>query len=95
MGIVGQYPESGIRVEVERTDAGGPPWTYRGEAVSPSQRFPLAAEVTVNRDVLVALPDAAPAGMAERIRLLLRAACRTGTDATPPPRRIVRWRADR
>ncbi len=95
MGIVGDHPETGVRVEVTRALAGGPPWSYRGAAVTPDTRFPVEATVSVEGTVTVVLPADAPEGIAERIRLLLRAAWRHATeDALPPPRQIVRWRAD-
>jgi hypothetical protein len=95
MGIVGQHPETGVRVDVERTDA-GPPWSYRGEAVTPDDRFALEARIEADGGVAIELDGRAPAGLGQRIRLLLRAAWKHAhEDGTPPPRRIVRWRADR
>jgi hypothetical protein len=95
MGIVSPYPESGVRVDAVRS-AEGPPWEYAGEAVIPTARFAL--KVTLSRDGLasVELPTDAPDGLAERIRLIVRAAFKHSADeGAPPPRRIVRWRADR
>jgi hypothetical protein len=64
--------------------------------VTPAERFAVAATVASDGGVTVDLDAAAPAGLAERVRLILRAAWRhAGDDGSPPPRRIVRWRADR
>jgi hypothetical protein len=96
MGIVGDRPETGVRVAVERAPGGGPPWSYAGEAVTPAARFPLAAVIASDGVVSVQLPDGAPAGLAEQVRLNLRAAWKHAhDDGAPPPRRIVRWRAER
>ena len=95
MGIVSQYPESGVRVEITRADA-GPPWDYRGEAVVPDARFAMRATVGPDGAVTVELADGAPPGLSDRVKLIVRAAYRHAKDdGTPPPRRIVRWRADR
>jgi hypothetical protein len=95
MGIVGKHPETGVRIEVTRPLEGGPPWRYRGEAVMPSERFRLEATVSADGDVIVELPPEAPDGAADRARLVLRAAWKhAAEDELPPPRHIVRWRAD-
>jgi hypothetical protein len=95
MPIVGDHPETGVRIEVTRALAGGPPWFYRGEAVTRDARFALDATVSAEGAVDVALPREAPDGVAERTRLLLRTAWKhAAEDALPPPRHIVRWRAD-
>jgi hypothetical protein len=96
MGIVGHHPETGVRVDVERARDGGPPWRYEGEAVTPASRFPLAANVGDDGDVVVELAPDAPASLAEKVRLLLRAAWKHAEEQdVRPPRHIVRWRADR
>lgn len=95
MGIVGQHPERGVRVDLERPE-GGPPWAYRGEAVTPADRFALQATIGAAGEVGVDLDPRAPPGLVDRVRLLLRAAWKHAMDeGAPPPRRIVRWRADR
>jgi hypothetical protein len=95
MSIVGDSPESGVRVNVSRAREGGPPWRYEGEAVTSAARFPLVATVTAGGEVLVELPAHAPDGIGERVRLLMRAAYKHAReDAQPPPRRVVRWRAE-
>lgn len=96
MGIIGHHPESGFRIEVERAAEAGPPWRYEGEAVTPSSTFPCAATVEESGVVCVELEDGAPAGLAEKIRLLVKTAWKHALEDTlSPPRRIVRWRADR
>jgi hypothetical protein len=94
MAIVGVRPDSGLRIDVARPPQGGPPWRYRGEVATPADTFSLEATVSDAGAVVVAAPDA-PAGIAERARLLLRAAWKHARDEErPPPRRIVRWRPD-
>jgi len=98
MGIVGTTPESGVRIDVTRPREGGPPWRYEGEAVTPGARLSVTAVVSADGQVTVELAaGAAPAmaATAERVRLLLRAAHKHAReDGQPPPRRVVRWRAD-
>jgi hypothetical protein len=96
MSIVGDHPETGARVEAQRERAGGPPWRYAGEVVTPTDRFPLSAVIAGDGTVTVAdLDPSAPPGLAEKARLLLRAAFKhASAEGAPPPRRIVRWRAD-
>jgi hypothetical protein len=96
MGIVGHHPETGVRIEVERGLGDAPPWRYEGEAVTPSSRFRVAAVVAQDGGVSVELQDGAPAPLAEKARLLVRAAWKHARDdGAAPPRRIVRWRPDR
>jgi hypothetical protein len=94
MGIVGDVPERGVRIALERTRAGGPPWVYRGEAVTPASRHAIVATVSNEGDVGIELPAESPAGLDKRVRLVLRAAWKhASADGTPPPLRIARWRA--
>jgi hypothetical protein len=96
MGIVGDKPESGVRIEVERPREGGPPWRYEGHAVTASERIAVAATVTADGEASVEVAEGAPAGLAEKLRLLVRAAWKHASEeGAPPPRRIVRWRSDR
>jgi hypothetical protein len=97
MGIVGNHPETGVRIDVERAAAtAGPPWRYEGEAVTPSARFRVAASVDRDGAVSVELQHGAPPGLAEKTRLLVRTAWKHASeDEAAPPRRIVRWRPDR
>jgi hypothetical protein len=95
MAIVGKSPESGVRIDIARPREGGPPWRYEGEATTPAETVPLEAVVSAEGDVTVELRGAAPDGTAERVRLLVRAAYKHAReDGQPPPRRIVRWRAE-
>ncbi len=98
MGIVGPRPESGVRIDLERPAAGGPPWRYDGTVATPTAEFSLRARVSVEGAVAIEeSPDpdpALPAGVEQKAKLLLRAAWKhADADGTPPPRRIVRWRA--
>jgi hypothetical protein len=94
MGIVGEVPESGVRVTVERSRGDGPPWVYRGEVVTPASRHEVTATVSSQGEVGVELAAGAPASLEKRIRLVLRAAWRHATaDGSPPPWRVARWRA--
>jgi len=95
MSIVGDHPESGVRFVLERPYEGGPPWTYAGHAFTPDARFALTA--TVEADGAVAVSGEAPADVAEKARLVLRALykqARTEHGDGAPPRKIVRWRQD-
>jgi hypothetical protein len=95
MSIIGSTPESGVRIDVTRPREGGPPWRYEGEAVTATARCGLVCTVSAEGDVSVELPAEAPAAIGERVRLLMRAAYKHAQgDDQPPPRRIVRWRAE-
>jgi hypothetical protein len=94
MGIVGDIPERGVRISLERPRVGGPPWVYRGEAVTPASRHAVTATVSSEGDVGVELPGDCPEGLEKRVRLVLRAAWKhASADGAPPPSRIARWRA--
>jgi hypothetical protein len=96
MAIVGHLLESGARVIVERPRAGGPPWRYDGEAVTQGACFRLAVTLDADGGVTVGLQPEAPAGLEDKVRLIVRAAWRHARqDEMAPPRRIARWRADR
>ncbi|MBV9945399.1 MAG: hypothetical protein JOZ69_00955 [Myxococcales bacterium] len=92
MSVVGPRPESGVRVEVERSP-GGPPWRYGGAITTPSARYLVSATVEEDGAVSVELPIEAPAALRERARLILRAAAKHARGSAPP-RRIARWRAE-
>jgi hypothetical protein len=52
--------------------------------------------VTESGDVAVSLPDDAPEGLAEKVRLIVRTAYKQAkADGEPPPYRIVRWRGEK
>jgi hypothetical protein len=94
MGIVGDVPERGLRVTVERERSAGPPWVYRGEAVTPTLRRAITASISESGEVAIELPADSPPGLDKRVRLVLRAAWKhASADGTPPPLRIARWRA--
>jgi hypothetical protein len=94
MSIVGDRPEGGLRIDVARPREGGPPWRYDGAVITPTERYAAAAVVSAEGEVTVELPAEAPEGMAEKARLVLRAAYKHAReDGGPPPRHIVRWRA--
>lgn len=96
MAIVGRHLESGVRVVAERPVAEGPPWRYEGEAVTENERFRLVAKLDAGGAATVVLEPDPPAGLAEKVRLIVRAAWKHASeDGAPPPRRIARWRADR
>lgn len=74
---------------------GGPPWKYAGKAATPEASFPLETTLGEDGSVDVSLPADAPAGLDEKVRLLVRAAFKHAQgESRPPPRRIVRWRPD-
>ncbi|MBL8610993.1 MAG: hypothetical protein JNL38_26865 [Myxococcales bacterium] len=100
MGIVGDKPESGLRLHVERearnVDA---PYRYRGTLAAPEDSWAVEAEIAAGGATRVDLaPSAggapAPPDAAERVRLILRTALRQA-DGGPPPRKIVRWRGEK
>jgi hypothetical protein len=89
MGIVGDRPESGVRLELERPREGGPPWEYTGRAATPDGEYPVSATVSAAGDVEVQ----APPEVKTKVALILRAAWKHGDGA--PPRKIVRWRGEK
>jgi hypothetical protein len=83
-----------VRVVAERPATGGPPWRYQGDTTALGSRFDLVVMLDANGSVDVALSPDPPPGLADRIKLLVRAAWRHArTENVPPPRRIARWRA--
>jgi hypothetical protein len=102
VAIVGERPETGVRIAIERPREGGPPWAYAGSASLPDASFPVRVTVSDAGDVDVALSGAdeggaaPPSDLAEKIRLIVRTAYRQAkSDGEPPAFRIVRWRADK
>jgi hypothetical protein len=94
MGIVGAHPETGVRIEMERPRDEGPPWQYRGEAVTPSERFEVTVTVTAQGEVAVVAPPEVPGALTEKTRLVMRTVWKHAqADEVPPPRRIARWHA--
>jgi hypothetical protein len=102
VAIIGERPETGVRIAIERAREGGPPWAYAGIAALPEHVFPAHVTVSDAGDVDVALSpareggSAAPPDLAEKIRLIVRTAYRQAkSDDEAPAFRIVRWRADK
>ncbi len=96
MAITGPFPETGVRVEIERRPEQGPPWGYHGHVVTPTKRWTTTVVVSAVGAVAVELARGAPDGIADRVRLIVRSAWKHAVnDGAPPPRRIVRWRGDR
>lgn len=83
MAIVGDRPENGMRIELERTSLD--PLEYSGRVQTPDADHPIV----VSGDEVRGVDE----DLAERVRLLVRAALRHAeADGRPPPPRIARWR---
>ena len=101
MPIVGDRPESGVRIAIERdAKKDDPPWIYAGEVHLPDGSHPVAVEVDANGTVGVAIGPGAPpdltAELTEKVRLIVRTAYRQAkADGEPPAWRIVRWRGEK
>jgi hypothetical protein len=96
MGIIGEHPESGVRIDVERPLLGGPPWRYEGEAVTPTGRHRIVVDVESDGTVHVRTGQADPPLPPEPVRLLMRAVWKhADAEGAAPPRRVVRWRPNR
>jgi hypothetical protein len=99
VAIIGQRPETGVRIAIERPRTSGPPWSYTGEAVSPEASYPLVVAVSEAGEVGVTIGPSAegqepPGDLAEKVRLIVRTAYRQASgDGDAPAWRIVRWRA--
>lgn len=100
MAIIGERPESGVRIAIERPREGGPPWAYAGAVALPDASFPLRVTVSEGGEVGVELApstdgaSAPPPELAEKVRLIVRAVYRQAkAEDEPPAWRIVRWRA--
>ncbi len=97
MAIVGERPESGIRIVIERPREGGPPWIYRGSAFTPEAAFLLSAVVEVDGEVRIELASDAPGEIAEKVRLMVRTLYKQvkADGEAAPARKIVRWRGEK
>jgi len=96
MPIAGEFPETGFRVDLERLLDGPAPWTYEGCVASPTARYALTVTVSDNGQVVVASSGDMPGELGERVRLLVRTAWKHAhAEGRAPPRRLLRWRADR
>jgi hypothetical protein len=99
--IVSDRPETGLRLDVERSKAEVlPPWIYRGFVHTPERSYPVEVSVQADGSVTVRVDavgaDAAPAAVDEKVRLILRAAYKqAAADEEPPAWRIVRWRGEK
>lgn len=104
--VVGDRPQSGVRIALERPREGdAPPWRYAGNVALPERAFPVEVVVSAEGDVTVtfgAPEDASGAGaappedLAEKVRLIVRTAFRQAkADGEPPAMRIVRWRGEK
>ena len=101
VGIVGDRPETGVRIAIERPQREGPPWAYEGVATLPDEVFPVKVSVSEGGDVAVVLApaesgNAPPSDLAEKIRLIVRTVYKQATaDSEAPAFRIVRWRGEK
>lgn len=101
--IVGDRPETGVRIHIERDKSHEePPWSYAGAAHVPDASFPITVTVDGEGEVVVNVARASsgaappPSDLAEKVRLIVRAAYRQAkTDDEPPAWRIVRWRGEK
>ena len=86
MGIVRTVPRRAASASTPRAAAEGPALGYEGEAVDAGRA--VSAEVAVSADgevSVVELPTSAPDGLAERVRLLVRAAYKHAREDGQPP----------
>ncbi len=102
VSIGGDRPETGLRIHVQRDAATrAAPWSYAGRAYLPDASYALDVKVDEDGTVAVTLglqPGAPPppSDLAEKVRLILRAAYKQArSDGVPPPWRIVRWRGEK
>jgi hypothetical protein len=98
MGIVGDKPESGVRIVLERPRDGGPPWVYAGSAFTPDEAISLGVTVDGDGAVHVTLSEEAPnAELAEKVRLMVRTVYKQAQadGERAPARKIVRWRGEK
>lgn len=102
MAIVGDRPSSGVRVALARgREASGVACVYDGFAHTPDASFPVHVRVAEDASVEVTVAAGAttadpPAGLGEKVRLLVRAAVKQAmADDEPPPLRITRWRGEK
>jgi hypothetical protein len=94
MGIVGPRPETGARIELTRPARGGPPWRYDGNIATLEAQFGLTAVLAEGGEVTVEAASPLPDGVAQKTKLMLRAAWKHAREeGIAPPRRILRWRA--
>jgi len=92
MAIIGERPESGMRLDIARPRGVAAPFRYEGSMTTPNDKTPLVASIDAAGEV-----EVTGAGLdedtIEKVRLLIRAACKHArTEDRPPPLRIQRWR---
>jgi hypothetical protein len=92
MPVIGARPVSGVRIDVERPHHAAAPWPYTGAIATPERDFDVRASIAADGEV--AVETDAPADVAEKARLILRAAWKHA-DGEAPPRRIQRWRGEK
>src|SRR5262249_47894610 len=99
MGIVGERPESGVRITVQMVvgprasfPEGVPPGVsvYEGAAVTATSEHALRATIDPAGEVSVEVADGAPPDLAEKVRLILRTVVRESDGALP--HKVSRWR---
>ena len=102
MPIVGDRPESGVRILIERDKSRrDPPWEYAGAAHVSDASFPIAVTVEGDGTVSVTMSPAddgcvPPVELPEKVRLMVRTVYKQAkADDEPPAWRIVRWRGEK
>ena len=95
MAIIGERPESGMRLEIERPRGDVAPFRYEGWVKTPETKIAVVALIDT-----LGLVDVSGVGLdddsLEKVRLMIRAACKHArTEGRPPPLRIQRWRGPR
>jgi hypothetical protein len=100
VAIVGDRPETGVRILIERDKSREDSlWIYSGAAHLPGASFPVSVLVDGTGEVTVTFavsPTPPPADLAERVRLIVRTVYRQAkADDEPPAWKIVRWRGEK
>lgn len=100
MAIVGDRPEQGVRLRLDKKDepaavgASADSLVYEGQISTPDADFAVRIEADPSGNVVVAT-EAGPE-LAEKARLMVRTVLRHATsEGLAPPRRIQRWRGDK
>ncbi len=95
MAIIGERPESGMRLEIERPRGDAAPFRYEGWVKTPETKTAVAVLIDGPGEVSV-VGEGLDKDTIEKVRLLIRAACKHArTEGRPPPLRIQRWRGPR
>jgi hypothetical protein len=93
MAILGERPERGFRLEIER-QGDAPPWRYDGLVRLPDRDVTATVDVAADAAVTVALGEDM-GSLADRVHALVRAVAKQAHQAgRPPARRIHRWRGE-